>query len=37
MKAEFEEQQKKSTMGNMAGGGNPLQGFVSDSFYPIGL
>ncbi|KAI4182138.1 MAG: hypothetical protein LQ346_006642 [Caloplaca aetnensis] len=27
MKAEFEEQQKKSTMGNMAGGGNPLQGF----------
>ncbi|KAL8749297.1 MAG: hypothetical protein Q9184_006864 [Pyrenodesmia sp. 2 TL-2023] len=27
MKAEFEEQQKKSTMGNIAGGGNPLQSF----------
>ncbi|KAL9032346.1 MAG: hypothetical protein Q9180_006554, partial [Flavoplaca navasiana] len=27
MKAEFEEQQKKSVVGNVAGGGNPLSGF----------
>ncbi|KAL8776670.1 MAG: hypothetical protein Q9213_008180, partial [Squamulea squamosa] len=27
MKKEFEEQQKKSVVGNVAGGGNPLQSF----------
>ena len=27
MRKEFEEQQKKSVIGNAAGGGNPLQSF----------
>ncbi|KAL8712059.1 MAG: hypothetical protein Q9225_007016, partial [Loekoesia sp. 1 TL-2023] len=27
MRKEFEEQQKKSVLGNAAGGGNPLQSF----------